>query len=46
MKVAALMVVAWLAAATAEAGDLDWQPDGVFSQVGAGTATDAWSVGA
>ena len=46
MKIAALMVVPWLAAATAETGDLGWQPDAVFSQVGAGTATDSWSVGA
>ena len=46
VKIAALMVVAWLAAATAEAGDRGWQPDAVFSQMGAGTATDSWSVGA
>ena len=46
MKIAALVVVAWLAATAAEADDRGWQPDAVFSQLGAGTATDAWSVGA
>ena len=45
MKAAALIAVFWLAAATAEADDRRWQPDAVFSQVGAGDATDAWSVG-
>ena len=45
MKTAALIAVFWLAAATAEAADHGWQPDAVFSQVGAGAATDAWSVG-
>ena len=45
MKAAALIAVVWLAAATAEADDRRWQPDAIFSQVGAGDATDAWSVG-
>lgn len=45
MRAAALIVVLGLTAASAAAGERDWQPDGVFSQVGTGSATDAWSVG-
>jgi hypothetical protein len=46
MKVAALIVAAWLAAGGAQAGERrSWQPDAVFSQMGAGSATNAWSVG-
>ena len=45
MKLAALIVVALLGAAAGQAHGADWQPDAVFSQVGAGSATDAWSVG-
>ena len=45
MKLAALIVVALLGAIAGPARGDDWQPDAVFSQVGAGSATDAWSVG-
>jgi lipid A 3-O-deacylase len=45
VKAAALVVVFWLAAAAAAADERGWQPDAVFSQVGAGSATNAWSVG-
>ena len=46
MKFAALFAVLWLGAASAMGGERGWQPDAVFSQMGAGTATDSWSVGA
>jgi hypothetical protein len=46
MKSAALIACAWLAAATAAAGDRDWQPDALFSQAGAGSGTtESWTVG-
>ena len=45
MKRAALIAVVWFVAVTAHAAGDDWQPDAVFSQVGAGAATDSWSVG-
>ena len=45
MKLAALIIVALLGAAASQARGADWQPDAMFSQVGAGSATDAWSVG-
>ena len=45
MKLAALIIVALLGAAAGQARGADWQPDAMFSQVGAGSATDAWSVG-
>jgi lipid A 3-O-deacylase len=45
VKAAAVLAVVWLAAAGAEAGAQAWRPDGVYSQVGAGAATDAWSIG-
>jgi hypothetical protein len=46
VNAAALIVVLWLAAvASATADERGWQPDAMFSQVGAGSATDAWSVG-
>jgi lipid A 3-O-deacylase len=46
VKLAALFVVLWLGAASALGDERGWQPDAVFSQMGAGTATDSWSVGA
>ena len=45
MKAAALIVAAWLAASAAAAEEGSWRPDAVFSQLGAGSATDSWSVG-
>ena len=45
VKFAALIVVALLGAAAGQARGADWQPDAMFSQVGAGSATNAWSVG-
>ena len=45
MKTAVLIVVLCLVGATAAADPQPWQPDAVFSQVGAGDATDAWSIG-
>jgi lipid A 3-O-deacylase len=45
VKAAALVVVLWLAALSAAADERGWQPDAVFSQIGASSSTDAWSVG-
>ena len=45
MRLAAFIVVALLGAVAGQARGADWQPDAMFSQVGAGSATDAWSVG-
>jgi hypothetical protein len=44
MRAAAALAFAWLAVA-AEAGAQAWRPDAIFSQAGAGKATDAWSIG-
>jgi len=45
VKLAALFCVLWLGAASAMDGERGLQPDAVFSQVGAGDATDSWSIG-
>jgi hypothetical protein len=45
VRAAALIVAVWLAAASASADERGWQPDAVFSQVGASNATEAWLVG-
>ncbi len=45
MKAAAAFAFVWLATAGVEAGAQAWRPDAAFSQVGAGAATDAWSIG-
>ena len=45
MKGAALFAVLWLVAASAMGDERGWQPDAVFSQVGAGRATGSLSVG-
>ena len=45
MTRAALFTLVWLVCATAIGGERDWQPDAVFSQMGAGVATDSWSIG-
>lgn len=45
MKGAAFLAVLWLSAMGSEAAAQVMRPDGVFSQVGVGTETDAWSIG-
>jgi lipid A 3-O-deacylase len=45
VKIGALFAVLWLGAASAMGDERGWQPDAVFSQVGAGSATDTWSIG-
>ena len=45
MKGAGLFAVLWLVAASAMGDERGWQPDAVFSQVGAGRATGSLSVG-
>jgi lipid A 3-O-deacylase len=41
----ATVLATLLTAASAEAGTHAWRPDGVYSQLGAGDATDTWSIG-
>jgi hypothetical protein len=45
VKAPAFVVVLLLAAVSAAADERGWQPDAVFSQIGASSSTDAWSVG-